>query len=337
MELGFENILVIRYGTIGDTVWSTAFYRELRRACPNAKIDALVDNISKAVLEGCPYIDELVPLLGGYELFNSIKYISLFKKYDTIFFLKNDKKFTTLASLARVKNRIGFDVRRNKNLTVKVPYKSDKHERDFYLDLLKVFGINPVETHTELWLKDENINSAKQYFNKNATKHVVLQCYSRLKEKNWINRYWAEVITHLSNELECQVYYLGGKKEVGKYKKIEKLLSKDLKIKPINLCGQMSIQKSIAFVKQADLLIGIDSGLLHVAANFDVPSILLNGPTSITHWRPLSEQCSILSMNFSCSPCMLESSRKKFCQFRTSKCMFALKPEKVTCEIKKKL
>ena len=42
-ESSKERILVIRYGTIGDTIFASAFYRELRNAKPNAIIDALVD------------------------------------------------------------------------------------------------------------------------------------------------------------------------------------------------------------------------------------------------------------------------------------------------------
>ena len=40
-----KKIFVIRYGTIGDTIFASAFFRELRNALPNAQIDALVDKI----------------------------------------------------------------------------------------------------------------------------------------------------------------------------------------------------------------------------------------------------------------------------------------------------
>jgi len=149
-----KKILVVRYGTIGDSVFASAFYRELRRALPDAQIDAFVDDIAKGAMENCPYIDNLVDVKRKYK--DLKHYISVFKKYDTVYFLKNDSFFTSVAFLAGVKNRIGFGVKRNKFLTLKTPYTEDRHEVDCYLDLLRVNGIQPQDDSTEVWINEQS-------------------------------------------------------------------------------------------------------------------------------------------------------------------------------------
>ena len=70
-----QKILVVRYGTIGDTIFASAFYRELRKALPDAQIDALVDKVAKETMENCPYINNFIDIKGKYSnIFNYKKY-----------------------------------------------------------------------------------------------------------------------------------------------------------------------------------------------------------------------------------------------------------------------
>ena len=87
------NILIVRYGTIGDTIFASAFLRELRKEYPRARIDFLADN--------CPYIDNICEINGKWK--NIKYYFKMFKNYDTIYFVKNDSFLTICAFLSGVK------------------------------------------------------------------------------------------------------------------------------------------------------------------------------------------------------------------------------------------
>lgn len=327
-----DKILVIRYGTIGDTIFASAFYRELRKSLPSAQIDILVDKIAYGVMEFCPYINNVHFVNGKYK--NILSYISLFKNYDTVYFLKNDSFFSLTAFLAGVKKRIGFGVRRNKFLTLKSPYKNDKHEIDCYLDLLRISNFQVESDKTELWLNQKNDDNVKKFINLKASKNILIQAFSRFSQKNWIDDYWEKVIHFLVNECNCQVYYAGGEKDCEFYNKINETFSDEMKIPPVNLCGKFSISETMSFVKNMDLVIGIDSGIIHMAAALDIPSILLNGPTSLVRWKPRSSKCHVITKNFPCSPCLLESGKKELCKGMDSKCMEAITDEEVIAAIK---
>lgn len=48
----------------------------------------------------------------------------------------------------------------------------------------------------------------------------------------------------------------------------------------ISLVDQLSLEETVALISQADLFVGIDSGLLHIAVALQIPSVGLWGPTS---------------------------------------------------------
>ncbi|MBP3924659.1 glycosyltransferase family 9 protein [bacterium] len=326
-----KNILVVRYGTIGDTIFASAFYRELRRFLPEAVIDVLADKITKGVMQDCPYINNFVEIDGKYKSF--FKYIRLFKKYDAVFFLKNDSFFTQIAFFAGIKKRIGFKILRNKFLNFKVPYEN-KFEIDCYLDLLKLFNIPVISDKTEIWINKDAQKSVLSKIENNSKKKVVIQAYSRFAQKNWIDAHWVNTIKYLSDELDVQVFYAGGAKDSEMYKKLNDELGK-VKNPPVDMSGKLSISETMALVNISDAVIGVDSGIIHMAAALDKPSILLHGPTSLVRWKPRSEKCVVLSKNFDCSPCCLEGNRKKkkLCKNIDSRCMTALTPDLVINQI----
>lgn len=320
-----KKILVIRYGTIGDSIFASAFYRELRNALPDARIDILVDDIAEGIMRNCPYINKIFYIDGKYR--NFLGYISLFSKYDTVYFLKNDKFFSTIAFLAGVKERIGFDVKRNRFLTLTSAYNEDRHEIDCYLDLLRISGIPVKNDKTEAWLDRINDSTAKEIVSCIPNKKIIIQAYSRFPQKNWLDEYWIEVIKYLSNTLQAQVFFVGGAKDIKSYQNITDNIKDELDLLPINMCGKLTIPETISLVNNMDMVIGIDSGIIHAAAALDIPSILLHGPTSLIRWKPRSEKCIVLSRQFSCSPCCLQSDCVKYCKNRVSDCMEYLTPD----------
>lgn len=320
-----EKILVIRYGTIGDSIFASAFYRELRHALPEARIDILVDDIADGIMRHCPYINKIFCIDGKFR--NFWAYITLFSRYDTVYFLKNDKFFSIIAFLAGVKKRIGFDVKRNKFLTLKAPYNEDRHEIDCYLDLLRISDIPVQNDRTEVWLNTINDAKAREIVSFIPDKKILIQAFSRFPQKNWLDEYWEQIFEYISNELKAQIFFAGGKRDIKKYQNIMKNIQSNLDISPIDMSGRLSIPETMSLIKTMDLVIGIDSGLIHAAAALDVPSILLHGPTSLVRWQPRSDKCIVLSRHFSCSPCCLQTNSTKYCKNRVSDCMEYLTPD----------
>ena len=337
-----NKILVVRYDTIGDCIFASAFYRELRHNFPDAQIDALVDLPAKSLLVDCPYIDNFIDIFHQkYKYLDAFKYLPIFKQYDTVFFLKHARTFSILCKLANIQNRIGFDVKRNKFLTIKVPYNEDKHEVDCYLNLLRSCNLQIKNEDIELWLNDKSLNKTNKLIEENTLSNskdspiVLIQAFSRIKEKNWIDDYWIPVIEYLSKNHNAKIYYLGGKKDKKQYINLNKKIIKSCgREYGTDLSGKISVSETVALVSKANLVISIDSCAAHMAAALKVPGILIHGTTSLTRWRPKSDLCKIASKYFPCSPCTYQTGAKRLCKKTTPECLKALKPQDVIDIIK---
>ncbi|MCD7780040.1 MAG: glycosyltransferase family 9 protein [Candidatus Gastranaerophilales bacterium] len=317
------KILVIRYDTIGDTIFAIPFYRELKNYYKkNGIIDVLIDYRYKCLLENCKYIDNLI-FYEKLNIKNFFKYIKIFKKYDKVYFLKKSSSFSTIAFLSFVKNRIGFNVKGNRFLTKSFYYDESKHISNLYLDLLRAENIPVKNTN----LENIFILQKPEY----SYEFIAIQAFSRTYLKDWQNEKWKIIIEYIINTLKLKVILLGSEKDYNEYENI--ITNKEM---VFNLAGKIKLEETINLIKNCKLFIGIDSGLIHVASVFKKKSILLNGSTSITHWHPLNGNCSIInkSSEFKCYPCcFLAYEQKNNKCLQTAKCMQAITCDDVISKI----
>lgn len=70
-----------------------------------------------------------------------------------------------------------------------------------------------------------------------------------------------------------------------------------------NLCGQTSLLQLLTLVREAQLVVGVDSGVVHVAAIEGVPNVSLFGPQAVERWHPIGDNSVAVSARRWCSPC----------------------------------
>jgi len=56
-------------------------------------------------------------------------------------------------------------------------------------------------------------------------------------------------------------------------------------------------------IREAELFIGLDSGLSHLSAYSGVPTVVIYGPSDPVIWKPIGEKVYQLSLELECSPC----------------------------------
>lgn len=320
-----KRILVIRYRFIGDTLLTVPFLRNLRYAYPDAQIDMLVAPVSGEIIEECPYVDNFLYFdttrKHRYENSDREKkdfwyHVKMLKerKYDKAYVLKRSFSSALLAFLAGIKERIGFNTEgRGLFLTKRVPYRNDAHEIECFFDILRADGVEIKDDYLENWTTVAEKEKVQSVLNSkladSSLKRVLVHATSGNRNKEWSKENFAKIIEFLSNEKNAQIIYLGTKNDSETYEEIHKFINADLNIKPLNLCGEFSLRESLALTRICDLIVGCDSGNLHIASSVGTKVIGIYGPMDEKKWGAWGDNI-LLTADVKCRPCALKKKCK---------------------------
>lgn len=331
-----HKILVMRYRFVGDTILTIPFLRNLRKNYPDSQIDMLVAPVSGEVIENCPYVDNFIyfDTTKKHRYENSEKnekknfwyYVKLLKKekYDKAYVLKRSFSSAVLAFFAGIKERVGFDTEgRGFLLTKKVKYVEDSHEIDCFLDVLKADGLKVYDNYLENWIDDDLKDKMFSKLPQNE-KFAFVHATSGNVNKEWSEERFAQIVEFLSNEKGLTPVFLGTKKDSEKYERILAYIKAPLDKQPLNFCGEFDLKESLAMTSFASIMVGCDSGNLHMASSLNVPVVGIYGPMNYKKWYAYGENNKILKADLSCMPCGL----KKPCKY-SHKCLSDISVEQV--------
>ena len=146
--------------------------------------------------------------------------------------------------------------------------------------------------------------------------------------KRWYPKEFAKVASELSSQYDIVIF--GGPSEKDIAMDIEKsLIEKDINNYQ-NLVANTTIPELIDHISKLDLFITGDSGPMHVAAAFQVPTVAIFGPTKddeTSQW--MNDKSIIVKQNLDCQPCM-----KRTCPLGHHDCMNLIKAVDVLQSIK---
>jgi heptosyltransferase-2 len=344
MNLNANKILVMRYRFIGDTVLTVPFLRNLRQAYPRARIDLMLEPFSGQVIEGCPYVDRIIPFeiktihryssqsrrgkLAGY-----VRYWRQIRQeqYDAAFVLKRSLSSALLVWAAGVPRRIGFATEGRKILlSDPVAYRHDQHEVRNFLDCLRTLDIPVSSEALELWPSPEGDEKVRTLFHDAGWRpedmKVVIHSAASLPAKQWPLERFAAVMGRIQKRFRARFIYTGAPADGALYQQIERQGA----FGGLNLCGKTSLRENLSVYRAADLFFGVDSGPMHMAAAVGVPVVALFGPTDERLWGPWGEGHTVITKRLSCRPC-------KPHKCRDNKCMQEIGVEEVVEAVEEKL
>ena len=141
--------------------------------------------------------------------------------------------------------------------------------------------------------------------------------------KRWYPEEYAEVCAKLS--LQYNIVIIGGPGEEDIAVDIEKSLIEKGILNYQNLSGKTSISELVNQISNLDLFITGDSGPMHLAAAFQIPTVSIFGPTNdkeTSQW--MNEKSIIVKKSLECQPCM-----KRACPLKHHNCMKLIKADDV--------
>ncbi len=307
-----RRILVIRPDHLGDLLFATPSAALLRRAFPNAHITGAVGPWGRVMWEGNPNIDalEIVPFTGIVEAGRGLEPYKLLARaarrlgagsYDLGIVLRADHWWgAALMWAAGIPKRWGYDTPgMNAWLTNSVLYTPGLHEVEQNLRLTEAV-VGHTE-HSDISLKinrrqgeprlrppcalppNEEVQRAfVGAKGEQQEKRAIIHPGTAGANKLWTISGWAEVADRLA-EKGWSVALTGSPDE----QELCARIAGASKSKPLDLAGRTAnVGQLVWLMERADLVLGVDSGPLHIADALGKPTLHLYGPSDEAAWGP---------------------------------------------------
>jgi len=265
------KFLIIRFSSIGDIVLTTPIVRCLKEQVENAEIHYLTKKQFAQILKPNPYISKIITLQDS--LSNTIKELKA-ECYDYIIDLHNNLRTVRIKNSLKI---LSFTVDKlNFKKWLLVNFKINKlpniHIVERYLNTLKLFDVSNDNKGLDYFLfhEDEvNIKSLPKFLHNGYYGFVI-------GAKHYTKMFPVTKIIELINSINYPVVLLGGSEDLSNAEYIvQNVVNKSVYI----ACNKYQINQSASLVKQANLIITNDTGLMHIAAAFKKPIISVWGNT----------------------------------------------------------
>jgi ADP-heptose:LPS heptosyltransferase len=305
------KILVIRFSSMGDIIYTTPVVRCLKKQLAGAEIHFLTKPAFKYIYDNNPYVDKL--LLLKPTLFETIKEIRA-EHYDYIIDLHNNVRTTLIKLNAHVKSSTYKKEPVRKWLSLKFHLKLVKplHLVERYMKTVTFLGVKNDEQPIDYYIKADH-----QLKNLLPPSHQGAYVAFVIGATHFTKRMPNHKIISICREINHPVVLLGGNDV--------KANGDDVAAQTTNVynaCGVTSLDESAFLVSKAKSVIGFDTGLTHIVEAFDVPIASIWGGTvpELLGVQPyMVKESLVAEIELPCRPCSKFGLEK--CPLGHFKCM----------------
>jgi len=294
-----KKVLIIRLSSLGDIILTTPVIRCLKKQS-DADIHYVTRKQNAFLVKQNPYLSKVIEVeKDPLEQFNFFKS----EHYDFVIDLHSNfrsKRFTMY--LNRPAGHFPkLNIKKWFLVNLRINQMPDLHIVDRYFKAAARLSIKNDKAGLDYFLPNEQETKAGDIIAGLPAGYTVIVAGA----KHFTKQIPATVAKHIVQGADGPFVVLGGPEDIGRGNEIEAFAPE----KVINLCGKISFDASALIVSKAKSVVTSDTGLMHVAAAFRRPTIVVWGNTvpefGMYPYMPGDEQLyhPVENRTLSCRPC----------------------------------
>jgi heptosyltransferase-2 len=320
----YKRILIVRTDRVGDVLLSTPVIKALRDKYPFAYIAMMVGPYTKDIIEGNPYLDEVIIYdkdILHKSGFSSIRFSQSLKKkrFDLALVLHPTNRAHLVTFFAGIRKRIGYNRKLGFLLTNRIKHTKqlgEKHELEYNLDLLSYINIEAKDKSLFMPIRPEAENSIEALLSQDginkSDRLIAIHPGASCPSKIWPNERFAQVADKLIDRYGVKVLIIAGPKDIA----LAQNVMQRMRHPAVNLAGKVSLSQLASALKRCSLFISNDSGPVHIASSVCVPVISIFGRNqkglSPKRWGPVGEKDKVIHKEVGCIECLAHNCKKDF-------------------------
>ncbi|MDQ1340402.1 MAG: heptosyltransferase [Campylobacterota bacterium] len=282
------RVAIVKLSAMGDIIHACLVLQFIKREFPKAKIDWIVEDVFAPLLKNNPDIDSVYSVSlkkikknkNFSLLMKNIKTLKSLGTYDYIIDMQGLFKSALVAKMIG-KNIYGFDKNSTREKIATLFYKKS-FSIPYDLNVI-LRGVKLVENSLNTTITNDDILNKKPFLFSDKKAKESIKEYLKGKEKpitvvvgaSWKSKiYPPELMAQMLEKLQKNAYLVWGNEEEERMaNEIAKLTKYAVKAK------KFTIEELIEFIASSRLVIGADTGPVHMAWALNVPSVTIFGPT----------------------------------------------------------
>lgn len=328
-----QKFLIIRLGSIGDIILTSAVIRCLRNKYPEATIDFVVKKAFVETVNSNPNIDNIIVFdtkTNEKQEISRIRKIIREKKYTQIIDLHNNIRSKRISLFNKTKVTtyskqwfkrwllINFKINRYNKITPVFLR---------YFEAVRNLNLSYDNQYTDFFVSKTSENFVRNWLDENKIdieNFVAVAPGAAWKNKQWRKEGYVEVINKLLENNTKNVVLVGGNAD----KDVCNYILKHTDSRVMSSAGVFSISETSALLSLCKLLICNDTGVMHIAQALKKPILATFGATTKELGFFPIENCSkVAEVDIKCRPCTQKG--RNYCPKKHFKCMNEISAEMV--------
>ena len=304
-----DRILVVGPSWVGDMVMSQSLYRHLKNTRPDATIDVFAPAWSEPILARMPEINEALELpIGhgtiGWQTRRALGRTIRARQYDQAILLPNSFKSALVPFFARVPLRTGWRGEFRYGLLNDLRHL-DEEALPLMVERFVALGQAPGEAlpgeipPPRLQVDAGQAQRCREKFELTAQPLLALCPGAEFgAAKRWPEASYAALAAqYLGRGWQVALFGSGNDAEVCAS------INAATGGRCVDLAGKTSLAEAVDTLSLAAAVVANDSGLMHIAAALDRPTLVVYGATSPDFTPPLSVAADYIRSELDCAPC----------------------------------
>lgn len=317
-----KSILLIRYSALGDVILATSVLASLRSKYPGVRIEWVTDANLAPLLEGV--VDRVIPFSRKDAASRAAVMADVKGRFELAIDLQNklwSLRLARAAAPARRRFQRRTTLQALGSLVGRDTVFDEAHAIELYA---RAAG---VEQGGPLTLRMNDATTARAAALVPEGRWVAVSPGAAWESKRWPAARFGQVAKALRAD-GYRIALVGGPMDGALLDAVRAECAPDVDL------TRESLAVLAAALGRVALLIGNDSGLVHVTAAMGRPALAIFGPTSVRRWAPRAPGGAV-SLGLSCAPCSNHGSRA--CPLGHHDCLEKLAVSRVLAEARRLL